>query len=119
VNATRLQLELESLLHPQVCNEQGKKEDDSLDEAVRKLGENQNALETMERLLGSERNPAQRAIWAKRASAYRTRLHDFSGALEGKRQRHYRRVMQAEQRSDLFGAPSSSTPHEHFYLHDV
>jgi Golgi SNAP receptor complex protein 2 len=103
VNATRLQLELESLLHPQVRNELGKKEDDSLDEAVRKLSEYQKALETMERLLGSERDPAQRAIWAKRASAYRTRQHDFSSALEAKRQRHNRRVLQAEQRSELFG----------------
>jgi Golgi SNAP receptor complex protein 2 len=103
VNATRLQLELESLLHPQGRNEQGKKEDDSLDEAVRKLGEYHKALDTMERLLGSERDPAQRSIWAKRASAYRTRLHDFSSALEAKRQRHTRRVLQAEQRSELFG----------------
>ncbi|GBG29621.1 Golgi SNAP receptor complex member 2 [Hondaea fermentalgiana] len=109
IDATRMQFELEALLHPEVRNEVAapKRDEESFGEIERKLQDFVRVLDQMGHLLEAERDQQQRAIMGKRVHTYRQRLSEFNGVLESKKQRYDRLSYQQQQRDQLFGNRSN------------
>lgn len=106
IDATRMQFELEALLHPEVRNETQsapKRDEESFDAIERKLQDFTKVLDQMANLLELERDQQQRTIMGKRLNAYKQRLSEFRSHFDSKKQRHDRLSYHQQQREQLFG----------------
>ena len=102
IKATRLILELDGLVHPELCVQPTMGGADP-ELPQRTLAELAAMLRRMEGLIDSERSPPKRAVWRKKVESLDQRCRSLSSSLERRRAQASARALEQQQRAELLG----------------
>eukprot|EP00511_Aplanochytrium_stocchinoi_P005277 CAMPEP_0204835082 /NCGR_PEP_ID=MMETSP1346-20131115/21559_1 /ASSEMBLY_ACC=CAM_ASM_000771 /TAXON_ID=215587 /ORGANISM="Aplanochytrium stocchinoi, Strain GSBS06" /LENGTH=226 /DNA_ID=CAMNT_0051968785 /DNA_START=127 /DNA_END=804 /DNA_ORIENTATION=+ len=100
--ATRLKLELEGALNPEVLRKPSKDPID-FEQVATKFESFRKLVDKIESLIPSQRQPQQRDIWKKRVESYKENIVQLNATLHKKKESLNMRRYENDQRALLFG----------------